>query len=145
MYLISGCLLGHNCKYNGGNNRNDEILRFCETHEYVEVCPETAARLPIPREPAERIGTKIINRSGVDLTEDFLRGAHLSLETAKKIAAGKNLPIEGAILKANSPSCGCGQIYDGTFSGTLTDGNGCFAQLLLDRGIPVYTEHNLPF
>ena len=142
MYIISKCLLGENCKYNGGNNRNQEILDFCKTHEYIAVCPEGAANLPIPREPAERVGSKILNRSGQDLTDSFLEGARLSLEKALKVSKQKKQPIEGAVLKANSPSCGCNKIYDGTFSGTLTDGDGCFVQLLKAHGIPVYTEKN---
>lgn len=140
MYLISGCLLGHNCKYDGGNNRNEKILEFCKTHDYIVVCPESAAKLPQPRDPAEWLNGKIMDCSGKDLTDDFFRGARLSVEYAENIALEQGKKIEGAILKAKSPSCGSGKIYDGTFSGTLIDGDGCLTKMLKDKGIPVISE-----
>lgn len=140
MYIISGCLLGHNCKYNGGNNRNEDVIRFCEEHEYLVVCPESAGNLPTPRPPAEKVGNRILNSEGEDMTEKFLKGAEISFKICMQMAAMKNEPIEGAILKANSPSCGFGKIYDGTFSGTLVDGNGVFASMLLAQGIEIITE-----
>ncbi len=140
MYLISGCLLGYNCKYDGGNNRNEKVAAFCREHDFAVICPESAAKLPQPRDPAEWKDGRLVNRSGKDLTEDFLRGARICMEYAEKTAAEKGQKIEGAILKAKSPSCGSGKIYDGTFSGTLTDGDGCFTTLLKQRGIPVITE-----
>lgn len=140
MYIISGCLLGHNCKYNGGNNRNEDVIRFCEEHEYLVVCPESAGNLPTPRPPAEKVGNRILNSEGEDVTEKFLKGAEISFKICMQMAAMKNEPIEGAILKANSPSCGFGKIYDGTFSGTLVDGNGVFASMLLAQGIEIITE-----
>ena len=140
MYIISGCLLGQNCKYNGGNNRCQEGIDFCEKKKYVAVCPESAARLPIPRPPAERQGRSIVDREGRDVTMEFEKGAVLSLGTCRTVADCSGEALEGAILKANSPSCGCGRIYDGTFSGNLTEGNGVFAQMLLEEEIPVITE-----
>lgn len=140
MYIISGCLLGHNCKYNGGNNRNEDVIRFCEEHEYLVVCPESAGNLPTPRPPAEKVGNRILNSEGEDVTEKFLKGAEISFKICMQMAAMKNEPIEGAILKANSPSCGFGKIYDGTFSGTLGDGNGVFASMLRAQGIEIITE-----
>ena len=131
MYVVSGCLLGQNCKYNGGNNKNDDVIEFCKTHKYVVVCPESAGNLEKPRPPAEKVGNRILNQKGEDVTEAFLRGAEISFKTCMEIARIAGEPIEGAILKANSPSCGCGQIYDGTFSGTLASGNGVFAELLV--------------
>ena len=140
MYIISSCLLGQNCKYNGGNNRCQEVIDFCAEKKYITVCPESAAKLPCPRPPAERIGDKVINDRGKDVTAAFEKGAQLSLGTCTTLAGFSAATLEGAILKANSPSCGCGKIYDGTFSGTLTDGNGVFTELLINEGIPVITE-----
>lgn len=140
MYIVSGCLLGKDCKYNGGNNRNEEVIGFCRTHEYIAVCPETAGNLPVPRPPAEIKGSKVIDREGNDVTESFVNGAERSLEICVKAAMKSGENLEGAILKANSPSCGFGKIYDGTFSGNLTDGNGVFADMLDNIGIEVITE-----
>ena len=140
MYIVSACLLGQNCKYNGGNNRNEDVVEFCRTHKYVTVCPESAGRLPSPRPPAEKVGSKIMDKNGKDLTEAFIRGAEISLKSCMEMARLSGEEIEGAILKANSPSCGVGHIYDGTFSGTLTEGNGVFAGMLRRLGIETITE-----
>lgn len=140
MYIISSCLLGNNCKYNGGNNRCEAVIRFCAAHDYVVVCPESAGKLPCPRPPAERKGDRIIDRTGKDVTENFEEGAAVSLAACLQAAAQRDVPIEGAILKANSPSCGSGQIYDGSFSGKLIPGDGIFTAKLKRRRIPVITE-----
>ncbi len=140
MYIVSACLLGQNCKYNGGNNRNEDVVEFCRTHRYVTVCPESAGRLPSPRPPAEKVGSRILDKNGNDLTEAFIRGADISLKSCMEMARLSGEEIEGAILKANSPSCGVGHIYDGTFSGTLTEGNGVFAGMLRRLGIEIITE-----
>ena len=140
MYIVSACLLGQHCKYNGGNNRNEDVVEFCRTHKYVTVCPESAGRLPSPRPPAEKVGSKIMDKNGNDLTEAFIRGAEISLKSCMEMARLSGEEIEGAILKANSPSCGVGHIYDGTFSGTLTEGNGVFAGMLRRLGIETITE-----
>lgn len=140
MYIVSACLLGQNCKYNGGNNRNEDVVEFCRTHKYVTVCPESAGRLPSPRPPAEKVGSKMMDKNGNDLTEAFIRGAEISLKSCMEMARLSGEEIEGAILKANSPSCGVGHIYDGTFSGTLTEGNGVFAGMLRRLGIETITE-----
>lgn len=143
MYVISGCLMGHNCKYNGGNNRNEAVLAFAETRPHVIACPETEARLPVPREPAEWKDGRVIDRGGKDITEDFLRGSVISMNKVLKGAEARGEEIEGAILKANSPSCGSGVIYDGTFSGSLVPGDGCFTAMLKERGIRVISEKEL--
>lgn len=140
MYIVSGCLLGHNCKYNGGNNADKVVTDFCKNHKYIVVCPERAANLPCPRPPAERVGNRILNKEGEDVTEAFLKGARTSLSMCLKMSEIAGEEIEGAILKANSPSCGVGRIYDGTFSGTLTEGDGIFASMLEQMGIEVITE-----
>ena len=140
MYIVSRCLLGFDCKYDGGNNRNEEVIGFCRTHDYVTICPETAAGLAAPREPAELVPLddeyfKVMDKSGNDLTRAFDQGAELSLNSvlvehgSRKRGSSK---IEGAILKAKSPSCGAGMVYDGTFSGNLTGGNGLFTDKLVE-------------
>ena len=140
MYVVSGCLLGHNCKYDGGNNRCEEVIKFCEDHKHIVVCPESAGNLPTPREPSEKVGNRILSKGGDDVTEEFLKGAEISFKICTQMAAMNGEPIEGAILKANSPSCGVGKIYDGTFSGTLVDGDGVFASMLRRARIDVMTE-----
>lgn len=140
MYMISACLLGENCKYNGGNNRCQWVVEFAEHHSYVAVCPETQAGLPAPRPPAEIVSGKVMDSRGRDLTEAFRQGAEESYELAKKAARCAGEQLEGAILKAKSPSCGRDKIYDGTFSGTLTDGDGCLVRLLKKDKIDVITE-----
>ena len=143
MYIVSACLLGNNCKYSGGNNRNEAVRAFLAEHTCSIVCPELAARLPMPRPPAERQGEKVIDREGRDLTQAFRAGAILSWNRAQREAEKAGEPIEGAILKANSPSCGSGMIYDGSFSGTLVPGDGVFAALLKENDIKVITEKEI--
>lgn len=140
MYLISACLLGENCKYNGGNNRCQWVVDFARTHSYVPVCPETQAGLPAPRPPAEISGSRVLDSEGKDLTEAFARGAKECWELARKAASDAGESIEGAILKAKSPSCGRDGIYDGTFSDRLTDGDGYLVRLLKNEHIDVITE-----
>lgn len=140
MYLISACLAGVNCKYNGGNNECEQIRELLRDKKYVLVCPEELGMLPTPRPPAELTKGRVIDKNGEDVTDNFIHGAEKALEIAEKRSAELNQKIELAILKANSPSCGCGKIYDGTFSGILIDGSGIFATLLKKKGIPVITE-----
>ena len=147
MYLVSSCLLGVNCKYNGGNNRDERVIRFAKNHRCTGVCPETESGLPCPRPPAElqmtEEGREIVDREGRNVTADFVRGAEIALKKALKVAEEAGEKIEGAILKANSPSCGSGRIYDGTFTGTLTEGDGCFTKMLKEMGIDVISEKEL--
>ena len=142
MYIVSACLLGCDCKYSGGNNYCKAVVQFTKEHKYIMICPETAGGLESPRPPAEITNGRVINKEGRDVTKAFERGAALSLKKATEESERAGEPIEGAILKANSPSCGCGRIYDGTFTGTLTDGYGLFAALLKERGIPLMTEED---
>ena len=143
MYLISRCLLGDRCKYNGGHNRSEAVLQFAAGHTVIGICPETAGGLQAPREPAEWQGDRCRDRAGKDLTEAFVRGAESELARAEEAARQAGETLEGAILKANSPSCGAGMIYDGTFSGTKVPGDGCFTRLLRAKGVPVCTEKDL--
>jgi uncharacterized protein YbbK (DUF523 family) len=134
--LVSACLLGEACKYNGGDNRlPDETLAALEVrYRLVAVCPERDGGLPTPRLPSERRGSGVFNRAGEDVTAQFRRGAELALETAK--AEGCRI----ALLKECSPSCGAGRIYDGSFTGTLIPGNGLTAELLQKSGLAVLGE-----
>lgn len=140
MYIISACLLGENCKYNGKNNRCQWVADFAKTHSYVAVCPETQAGLPAPRPPAEIAGAKVLDSEGKDLTDAFAKGAEESYQMARQAARDAGEAIEGAILKAKSPSCGRDRIYDGTFSGRLTGGDGYLVRLLKKDHIDVITE-----
>lgn len=135
--LVSACLLGENCKYNGGNNKCDEILELEEKHRLIPICPECFAGLTIPRVPSEIKGDKVFSKNGDDLTEKFKDGAEKALYVAQE--AGCQI----AILKERSPSCGFGKIYDGSFSGKVIDGNGIAAQLLYDNGIRIFGESQL--
>ncbi len=140
MYLISACLAGVNCKYSGGNNECDWVKEFMNGRECMLVCPEALGKLPTPRPPAELISGRVIDQNGKDVTENFILGAETTLAMAEKKAEELDEEIRLAILKANSPSCGCGKIYDGTFSGILVDGDGLFAAMVKEKGIPVITE-----
>ena len=141
MILISACLAGVNCKYDGSNNYNEKVMELVKNGEAILVCPEQLGGLPTPRVPSEiRIvnGIKcVFMKDGTDVTEEYKRGA---LEVLK---LAKSLNINKAILKSKSPSCGCGIIYDGTFTKTKIHGNGITTQLLLDNGIDVVTENDI--
>ena len=137
MILVSACLAGVNCKYNGSNNYNEKIMELVRKGEAILVCPEQLGGLPTPRVPSEIINSKVITKDGVDVSNEYKKGALEVLRLCKE------LNITKAILKANSPSCGCGTIYDGTFSGTKIKGNGITAQLLIDNGIEVLTEKDI--
>lgn len=140
MYVISACLLGENCKYNGGNNRCQWVVDFAAAHSHVTVCPETQVGLPAPRPPAEILGERVFDETGKDLTADFVRGARECWQLAEQAAKKRGESIEGAILKSKSPSCGKDRIYDGTFSQSLTDGDGYLARLLKEHQIHIITE-----
>ena len=131
-FVVSACLTGQNCKYNGSSNLDPELLSFLRNHEYITVCPEVLGGLPIPRAPSEIKNKQVINNTGIDVTENFKKGALLALKAALNFGA------EAAILQPRSPSCGFGQIYDGSFTKTLTAGNGIFTQLLTEHNIKIY-------
>ena len=135
--LVSACFLKEGYKYSGGANINNKISKLAEKYEFILICPEVEGGLSTPRRPSEIVGNKVVNNIGEDVTTEFNRGAQLALEAARKNNCTK------AILKAKSPSCGKGMIYDGTFSHKTIKGNGVAAQLLIDNGIEVYTEDEL--
>ena len=131
--LVSACLLGVNCKYNGGNNASDEIDEFLKDYEIIPICPEIMGGLTTPRPPAEQIGDKVITQEGIDVTKQYIKGAKECLYLAKKYNVKK------ALLKLKSPSCGYKQVYDGTFTHTLIDKNGVTAELLKNNGVEIIT------
>ena len=135
--LVSGCLLGENCKYNGGNNYSEIVAEYIKGHEVISVCPECLGGLPTPRVPAEIVNGVVTNREGQNVDAEFRKGAEIALEIAQKEQ------IDVAILQSRSPSCGVKQIYDGTFSGTRIDGQGVFARLLKENGIPMMDVEDL--
>ena len=136
--LVSACLLGENCKYSGGNNRNDRVLHYVEGHEIIPVCPEILGGLPCPRKPVEWVGARVLTRDGDDCTEAFRLGVQRALE----MIADRQVDL--AILQSRSPTCGVKQIYDGTFSGTRIDGMGALAKALHGRGIPLMDAEDVP-
>lgn len=141
MIIISACLAGVNCKYNGGNNLSKDIIEIMKEGKGVLVCPEQLGGLTTPRVPCEivdNIDVKVINKFNEDKTLEFIKGAEETLRIAKTVNA------KIAILKSKSPSCGCGLIYDGTFSGNITEGNGITTEYLIKNGIKVYNENNIP-
>lgn len=137
MKLCSACLLGVKCRYDGRDALNEKVLTLLKTETLIPVCPEQLGGLPTPREPAEIKEGRVITRSGIDVTENFKRGAKEVLKIAKLFR------IKEAVLKQGSPSCGCGHIYDGTFSGKIVKGDGITAALLKKHGITVITEEDL--
>ena len=136
--VVSACLLGHNCKYSGGNNRCEAVLRFTEGREVVAVCPEQLGGLPTPRIPAEIVKGEVRNAAGESVDAAFREGAR----RAAALLEGED--VEMAILQPRSPSCGAREIYDGTFSRRLIPGQGVFAQLLMQKGILVLEPCDLP-
>ena len=141
MYLISACLVGINCKYNGKNNFNQKAFDLVNSGVAIPICPEQFGGLPTPRIASEiRIidGKKhVFNKAGEEVTENFQRGANEVLQLAKK------LNVEGVILQSRSPSCGIDKIYSGNFDGTLVNGDGITAELLKENNINVIDIENV--
>lgn len=127
--IVSACLLGKNCKYNGGNNYNEAIVEFLKDKEVIAVCPEVMGGLPTPRKPSEIVHDVVTNTEGVSVDNEFRQGAKVAMDLIK------DEEIECAILQSRSPSCGTKQIYDGTFSKRLIEGQGIFAEQLAKKEI----------
>ena len=126
--MVSAFLAGENCKYNGGNNRNEKVLQLMAEHEVITVCPEQMGGLPIPRVPSEIKDGVVTAKDGRMVDKEFRAGAAKCLEIAMREQP------DLIVLQSRSPSCGVNQRYDGTFSGTLVDGAGVMAQLLMKHG-----------
>ncbi|AGK60320.1 hypothetical protein Asulf_00287 [Archaeoglobus sulfaticallidus PM70-1] len=137
MKLCSACLLGINCRYDGRSKPSKKVLELARKEVLIPVCPEQLGGLPTPREQSELRGESVVTRSGKDITENLVRGAKQVLKIAKLF------DVKEAILKQRSPSCGCGQIYDGTFTGTVIRGDGVTTALLKKHGIKVVSEEDL--
>lgn len=135
--LVSACLLGENCKYSGGNNRNEAVLHYLQGHEVIPVCPEVMGGLPVPRKSAEIVSGIVRNSDGISVDEAFRNGA------ARALWRGAVEGIDLAILQPRSPSCGAHQVYDGSFSKKLIPGKGVFAQMLDACGIPILEPDDL--
>lgn len=135
--LVSACLLGVPCRYDGASKGHPLLGALAERHELVPVCPEQLGGLSTPRPPAERRGELVMNREGRDVTGEYRRGAEAALRIAELLGC------EAAVLKERSPSCGSGEIYDGSFSRTLVPGDGAAAELLKANGLRVYGESEI--
>lgn len=137
MKFCSACLLGIKCRYDGKIKPCKKVLELAKKEILIPVCPEQLGGLSTPREPAEQRGKKVFTKSGKDVTENFLRGAEQILKLARLFGTRE------AILKQRSPSCGCGQIYDGTFTGTIIKGDGVTTSLFKKHKIKVISEEDL--
>ena len=150
MIIVSACLLGENCKYSGGNNKSENVIKYLEDKEYILVCPEQLGGLSTPRNPSEIITygnkdgndvlsgcTKVLSNKGIDVTKNFIQGAEETLKIAKEHNA------KTAILKAGSPSCGYKKIYDGTFLGNKIQGMGVTAAILNKENIALLVEDDI--
>ena len=134
---ISACLLGAPVRYDGGSKPVSEVLELAEKVDVLRVCPETASGLPVPRPPAEQLGGRVLLSDGRDVTAEFALGSQRCLDAVRRS------PVSLAVLKAKSPSCGVGLVYDGTYSGRLVPGQGVFAERLEREGICVVTEETV--
>ena len=135
--LVSACLLGVACRYDGQSKAYPLVDELCRRYEVVPVCPEIMGGLPTPRTPAERRNDRVVTKNGGDVTEQYRRGAEEVLRLAQKLGC------RIAVLKERSPSCGSGQVYDGSFTAALTEGFGVAAELLQRAGIRVIGESQL--
>ncbi|AXQ77652.1 DUF523 domain-containing protein [Streptococcus chenjunshii] len=135
--LVSACLLGENCKYNGGNNYNQQVVDFVSDKEVIAVCPEVAGGLPVPRKPVELSGGHVLDAEGKVYDKPFQDGI------ARTLACLEGKRVDLAVLQSRSPSCGVHQIYDGSFSGKKKAGSGLFAQKLKDLGYQVLDAEDM--
>lgn len=136
--LVSACLLGCACRYDGGSKPCAAVRALAARHTLIPVCPEIYGGLPTPRTPCEIVGSRVLSKDGADRTDAYRRGASEALRLAGALGC------RAALLKARSPACGSGEVYDGSFSGTLTAGDGVAAAALRAAGIAVFGEDRLP-
>lgn len=137
MKLCSACLLGLKCRYNNKSSKNEKVIELSKMEALIPVCPEELGGLPTPREPSEIKSGKVFSISGKNVTQYFMRGAEETLRIVMLHG------IKEAIFKQKSPSCGCGQIYDGSFTGKLIHGNGITTELLIKNNIKVISDEDL--
>lgn len=129
--LVSSCVMGKNCKYNGGNNYNSRVMEFLKDKEVIEICPELLADLPIPRPSAELVDGVVMSIDGENVDKEYRHAVELAM---REIG---NVDIDLVILQSRSPTCGVNQVYDGSFTGRLIKGQGLFAQALIKAGYKV--------
>lgn len=134
---VSACLLGENCKYNGGNNYNKKLVDFAKDHEVIPICPELFGGLPTPRKPAEIVDGIVKLESGLSVDKEFKKGAEKALGIILKNQ------VDLVILQSRSPSCGVNKVYDGTFTGKIIDGQGIFTKILKENEVPVIDVEDL--
>lgn len=137
MIAVSACLAGMKCRYDGNDNEIKEIVELVKLNKAILICPEQLGGMQTPRKPCEIRNNRVIDKDEIDRTKEFEKGAQEALKICKLYG------IKEAILKANSPSCGNGCVYDGTFSGKKISGNGVTANLFVSNGIEVKTEKEL--
>lgn len=137
--MVSACLLGENCKYNGGNNLNQQLMDFLKGHEVIPVCPEAAGGLPTPRAPSEIVNGVVTNNLGENVDKEFRLGAEICLKKAEEVQP------DMIILQSRSPSCGVNQIYDGSFSKKLISGHGLFAAKCIASGFRTVDLEDIQF
>lgn len=135
--LVSACLLGRNCKYNGGNNQSPRVMEFLRGREVIPVCPEELAGLGVPRTPIEIVDGVVKDRDGNSVDGAIHRAVAEILEQIR------DEDVQCAVLKARSPTCGVRQVYDGSFTGKLIDGSGILARALMDAGVRVLEDEEL--
>ena len=135
--IVSACLLGQKCKYNGGDNFSEKVAEYIKGHEVIPVCPELEGGLPVPRIPCEIVDGVVTNIDREIKDAEFRKGAGICLRRALDEKA------DLAILQSRSPSCGVNQVYDGSFTGKLKEGRGIFAELLAENGIKVIDAEDL--
>lgn len=135
--LVSACLTGSNCKYNGGNNFNQSVLDFIKGHNVIKICPELLGGLGCPRDSVEMVDGVFMTKNGKNVDTEVRSGVTLAMEKVRK----QNIDL--AILQSRSPTCGVNQIYDGTFQGALIKGQGLFAKSLIEEGIPVKDSEDI--
>jgi uncharacterized protein YbbK (DUF523 family) len=137
MIIVSSCLAGCHCRYDGDSKPNEKVINLVADGKALPVCPEQLGGLSTPRLPNEQRGNKVYRSDGKDVTDEFEKGAQEALRYARMVNA------KIAILKARSPSCGYGEIYDGSFSGKLVKGNGTFAEMCRKAGMTIKTEEEI--
>lgn len=135
--LVSACLLGENCKYNGGNNYTPSVAEYVRGREVITICPEMMAGMGCPRTPIEIVDGVLMDRNGNNVDAAMRQAVAQTMELVR------NENVQCAILQSRSPTCGVNQIYDGSFSGKLIDGSGIFAQALKEAGYTVWDAEDL--
>ena len=135
--LVSGCLVGCTCRYDAALKTSEKVLALAKDNTLIPVCPEQLGGLPTPRHPSERVADKVLRDDGIDVTKEYTLGANTVVNLAKLCK------VDYCIMKSGSPACGCGKIYDGTFTGNKIPGDGIASEYLKKAGFKVITEEDL--